>query len=58
MKFKFIYFILLLLPILHLFFFQLKNLKITNPEDCLLKFKSNNLVGFLIFLNILIGKFF
>ena len=56
MKFKFPYFILLFLPILHLFFLQLKSLKITNPENCLLKFKSNNLLGLLIFLNILLGK--
>ena len=56
MKFNYSYFILLLITIFHLFFFQIKNLKIINPINCLLKFKSNNLLGFLIFLNILMGK--
>ena len=31
-------------------------LNVDKPEDCFKKFKSNNLLGFLIFINILIGK--
>ena len=56
MNFKNLYFLFLTLPIIHLIFFQIKKLNIQNPENCLKIFKSNNLLGFLIFINILIGK--
>ncbi len=39
-----------------IFIFQLKKLEIHNPSNCLKIFKSNNFLGFLIFLSILIGK--
>jgi len=58
MKFKYLYFIFLLLPIFHMFFFQIKNLKITDPLNCLIIFKKNNFLGFLVFTNIVIGKIF
>jgi len=58
MKFKHLYFIFLLLPIFHMFFFQIKNLKIKDPLNCLVIFKKNNFLGFLIFTSILIGKIF
>ena len=56
MNFKNIYFLFMLLPIYHLFIFQIKKLDTSLPNDCLIKFKSNNLFGFLILINILIGK--
>ena len=56
MKFSFTYFLLLLVPIFHLFFFQMKIFDIKNPNSCLIAFKSNNLLGFIIFLIILIVK--
>jgi len=56
MKFKTIYFIILILPIIHLIIFQIKKLKIEDPEACLKYFKSNNLFGLIIFINLLIGK--
>ncbi len=56
MDFKYYYFIFMIFPILHLFLFQLKNLNTKNPIDCLNKFKSNNFLGLIIFINILIGK--
>ena len=56
MNFKIYYFLFLLLPFLHLFIFQLKKLKVEDPSDCLLKFKSNNYLGLIILINILIGK--
>jgi 4-hydroxybenzoate polyprenyl transferase len=56
MNFNYLYFLFLSLPILHLIFFQIKKLNIEEPENCLKIFKSNNLLGFLIFTNILIGK--
>tara|TARA_B100000161_G_scaffold235276_1_gene184570 strand:+ start:39 stop:905 length:867 start_codon:yes stop_codon:yes gene_type:complete len=56
MNFSFTYFLLLLIPIFHLFFFQMKIFDIKNPNSCLIAFKSNNLLGFIIFLIILIVK--
>ena len=58
MNYKIIYYLFLAVPFAHLIIFQLANLKIDDPNDCLLKFKSNNFLGILIFANILIGKFF
>ena len=56
MNFKYLYFLFLGLPILHLIFFQIKQLNIKEPDKCLKIFKSNNFFGFLIYVNILIGK--
>ena len=56
MKFNIIYFLFLILPIFHLIFFQIYKLDVKNPLDCLSKFKSNNVLGLLIFVNLLIGK--
>ena len=46
----------LLLIILHLFLFQIKSLDIKSENSCLKIFKSNNFLGLLIFLNLIIGK--
>ena len=54
--FKIYYFMFLIFPILQLLSFQIKNLNFKNTTDCLNKFKSNNFLGLLIFMNILIGK--
>ncbi len=56
MKIHFSYFILLILPLGHLFFYQIKNFNSENPQKCLEIFKSNNLFGLIIFINILISK--
>ena len=56
MNFKNIYFLFMLLPIYHLFVFQIKKLDTSLANDCLVKFKSNNFLGFLVLINILIGK--
>ena len=56
MNFKIFYFMFLIFTILHLFYFQIKKLNIDNVNDCLNKFKSNNFLGLIILLNILIGK--
>ena len=56
MNFKYLYFLFLGLPILHLIFFQIKQLNIKEPDKCLKIFKSNNFFGFLVYINILIGK--
>ena len=56
MNFNFIYFLFLIFPFVHLFFFQLIKLNAKNPNLCLKIFKSNNLLGLIIFLNLLVGK--
>ena len=56
MKFDKYYFVFLLIPFLHLFFYQMKIFNLKKPENCLKAFKSNNLFGLLIYLNLMIGK--
>ena len=56
MNFKIFYYLFLVIPFLHLMVFQLKKINVDNPNDCLKKFKSNNYLGFIIFINLLIGK--
>ncbi len=58
MNFSKYYYLFLLFPFFHLFFFQLKIFNIKDPSKCLKAFLSNNFFGFLVYLNILIGKFF
>tara|TARA_B100001146_G_scaffold177091_1_gene158502 strand:+ start:34 stop:897 length:864 start_codon:yes stop_codon:yes gene_type:complete len=57
MKFNNLFFIILILPFLHLFAYQVKNIKINDASNCLKIFKSNNFFGLLILLTILVGKF-
>ena len=56
MNFKIFYFITLIVTFLHLIIYQIKNLNVEDPHQCLKKFKSNNFLGVIIFFNILIGK--
>ena len=56
MNFKLFYFIFLILPATQLYVFQIKKLDISNTNDCLNKFKSNNFLGLLILINIFVGK--
>ena len=56
MNFKYIYFAIFIVPLIHLFFFQIKKFNKNDPSDCLKIFKSNNMFGLIIFLNILIAK--
>ena len=56
MKFNNLFFIILILPFLHLFVYQVKNIKINDASNCLKIFKSNNFFGLLILLTILVGK--
>ena len=56
MKFDYIYYLLLITPIFYLFFYQLRMFNLVNPSSCLKAFKSNNLFGLIILLNILIVK--
>ena len=56
MSFNLIYFLSIMIPIIHLFFYQIKTFDTKNPSSCLKVFKSNNYLGIIIFCNILIGK--
>ena len=56
MNFSLYYFLFLLIPFIHLFLYQIKTLDLKNPDVCLKVFKSNNLFGLLILINIFIGK--
>ena len=58
MKFSNLFYLTLLIPFWHLFFYQIKFLNTKFPENCLKLFKSNNILGLILCVNILIGKFF
>ena len=50
------FYIFMVLPISHLYFYQIKKFDPKNPIECLKIFKSNNLLGLLVFINMLLGK--
>ena len=50
------YYLFMIIPIYHLFFYQIKIFNLNKPNLCLKIFKSNNYFGLIIFMNILIGK--
>ena len=58
MSFSLYYFLFSILIFIHLIFYQINNLEVLDPSKCLKIFKSNNFLGLLVFLNILIGKSF
>jgi len=51
------YYIFSLIVFLQIFFLQIKKLVINKPESCLKTFKSNNMLGLLVLINLMIGKF-
>ncbi|SVD95696.1 uncharacterized protein METZ01_LOCUS448550, partial [marine metagenome] len=55
MNFSNIFFLFLLIPTIHMFY-QIKKLNILSEDTCLKIFKSNNVLGLIIFANLLIGK--
>jgi len=55
MNFNNTYFLFLLIPAIHMFF-QIKILNIIDDKMCLKIFKSNNILGLFISVNLLIGK--
>ena len=56
MKFSNLYYLFLLIPFFHLFLYQIKNWEVNNSNSCHKKFKSNNTLGLIVFLIILIEK--
>ena len=58
MNFSNVFYLFLIIPFCHLFFYQINFLNINKPEDCLKIFKSNNILGLIVCMNILVGKLF
>tara|TARA_B100000029_G_scaffold139059_1_gene134138 strand:- start:11583 stop:12389 length:807 start_codon:yes stop_codon:yes gene_type:complete len=56
LEFNMYFYLFFLLVLLHLFFYQIKKFDKIKKNNCLNIFKSNNLLGLLVFLNILISK--
>ena len=56
MNLNLLYFLLLIPIIFHLVKYQIINLMISSPDNCLKVFKSNNFLGFIIFLSFVLGK--
>ena len=57
MRLNTMFYFFVLIPIAHLFFYQIYNFNFKNPKNCLKIFKSNNFFGVIVLSNILIGKF-
>ena len=55
-NFNILYYLCSLIIGYHLFFYQLKNVNLDNPVSCLKIFKSNNLLGFLVLMEMIIYK--
>ena len=55
-NFNLFYYLFLIVPLIHLFFYQIKIFESNNPNICLKIFKNNNYFGLIVFVNILIGK--
>ena len=55
-NFNILYYLCSLIIGYHLFFYQLKNVNLENPMSCLKIFKSNNLLGFLVLIEMIIYK--
>ena len=56
MKFREFYYISLIFTFYKLYS-QSFSLKINNTKDCLIKFRSNNFLGLVVFLNLILGKY-
>ena len=58
MEFNYYYYIGIVIIAIHLLLYQTKNLDISDPNICLKKFKANNFLGLIVFLNILTNKIY
>ena len=52
-----LFYLSFIIIVLHMIYFQIKKLEIENKLNCLKIFKSNNILGLLVFLGLIIGKF-
>ena len=55
-EFSKLYFISLIMIVLQIYYFQLKKFRKDSPSECLKIFKSNNFLGILVFVMLLVGK--
>jgi 4-hydroxybenzoate polyprenyltransferase len=58
MSFSYMFYFFILFSVAHLFFYQLYNFNFKSPKNCLKIFKSNNFLGLIILINLIIGKIF
>ena len=56
MKFNEMFYFSIVITFFHLFFYQIYNFNYKSPKNSLKIFKTNNLLGFIVLFNILIGK--
>jgi 4-hydroxybenzoate polyprenyltransferase len=56
MDFNYLYYIFIIIIGFHLFYVQVYTLKINISSNCLKIFKSNNLLGVIVFLGLILGK--
>ena len=56
MEFSKFYYLALIIVSFHMFYFQIFRLVIENSKNCLEVFKSNNLLGFIVLISLIIGK--
>ena len=51
-----LFYVFIIIILLHLFVYQIKSLNINSSIKCLSIFKSNNFIGMLVFIGLLFGK--
>ena len=56
MRLNELFFISMIIIFFHMFYFQIKKLKIDDATSCLKTFKSNNFLGLLVYVGLVIGK--
>jgi len=56
MRLNELFFITMIIIFFHMFYFQIKKLKIDDATGCLKTFKSNNFLGLLVYVGLVIGK--
>ena len=56
MKFNIYFYFSIILTVIHLFFYQIRLFNFQDTKKCLKIFRSNNTIGILVLLNILVGK--
>jgi len=56
MKLNYFSIIIFVFATFQMYFFQLKKLKINDPSSCIKTFKSNNFLGLIILLGLILGK--
>ena len=56
-EFNKFYFLGLILIGFHLYFIQIRRLVINDSSNCLRIFKSNNLLGLIVLISLILGKF-